>query len=112
MESIVYKATECFNNQDIDGMAKYWHDDITIYDLESNEVVCKGVEDVYEMDKPLCLDPGRRIVIKNMVVRGNFEVAYKRFSHKEDINIVICEIENGLIKNVWGANFNAESFQK
>lgn len=108
MKTVLEKATDLFNDQDIEAMKEFWHQDISIYDLETNQLIVRGKNNVYELNKPYTLDPNRKIILNNVITFGNTQIGYKTFSHKEDHNIVICEIEDDLIKNVWSANFSSK----
>ena len=101
MKSILEKATECFNNQDLEGIQQYWHEDIRLVELATGKVFVQGKQNIYDMDKPFILDPERKIILNNVVSIGNVDIGYKTFEHKEGTNIVICEIENGQIKTVY-----------
>lgn len=106
-DNMSQKVIDCFNNQDIDGMREFWHEDITIYDMYTNKILITGIEAVYQGNMKACLDPSRNM-FANITKVGNLELLAKTFSHTTRRDVTLVEFVDGKIKNAWHASFEKE----
>lgn len=104
-KSVIVRAYDSFNNQDLDTYVTFFHKDFKAFDLKTGEIVLEGIDDIYELNKEPVLNPTKKLYANNIVVKDSFEFFYKTYSYREETQIVICETEDELIKTVWFASY-------
>ena len=105
MKTIIEKAYECFNNQDLDGFMFYIHKDIKVYDLKTNKLLVNDVETIRVGNEEPVNNTNKKIYATNVIQKDNFLYLYKTFSYRDDSEIVVIELENEKLKNVWVAHY-------
>ena len=104
-KSVIEQAYAFFNNQDLEKYMTFFHQDFKVYDLKTGELIVEGTDNIYESNKEPVSNPNKLLYADNVVVKGKFEFFYKTYSYRESTQIVICETEAGLLKNVWVAGY-------
>lgn len=105
-DSILAKSYEYFNKQDLEGFASFWHDDIKVYDLKTNELRFEGKDILIKYNLEPCSNPNKRIILENVIIRDNFEFAFKTWSYMSGYDIIVLEIKDGKMKTVWFTRVN------
>lgn len=100
-DSVLAKSYKCFNNQDLEGFSHFWHEDIKVYDLKTNELLFHGKDMLKEYNLEPCSNPDKKIILENVVIRDNYEFAYKSWSYMPGYDIIVSEIEDEKLKTVW-----------
>ena len=100
-ENIVEKSVNYFNNNDINGLADCWHEEIVTYNLKTNKVLTKGKAELKEVNRESTEDNESQITIESKIEVGNIIIIHKSYKGTKKQGVSICEIKDNLIKKVW-----------
>lgn len=99
--NIVEEAIRQFNNNDIDALAKCWHEDVTVYELLTNKLIVSGRAEFKELNRKETTDKKNFVIIENQMEVGNMVIIHKSYKDSDHQDVSICKIEDNLIKTVW-----------
>jgi hypothetical protein len=103
-ETVVEKQIECYNNQDIEGFASTYADDITVYSFPDNTITLSGKQALIErytetFKKKMVAEIRNRSIVGNKVI--DWEIATNGLTGESTSLMAIYEIEDNLISKVW-----------
>jgi hypothetical protein len=104
IEKVVQKQIEFYNNQDLDGFASTYSDDITVYTFPDNTITLSGKQALIEryaetFKKKMHADIKNRSIVGNKVI--DWEIATNGITGESTSLMAIYQVENDLISKVW-----------
>ena len=104
IEQVVQQQIEFYNQQDIEGFANTYADDITVYTFPDNTITLSGKQALIErytetFKKKMFADIKNRSIVGNKVI--DWEIATNGLTGDRTSLMAIYEVENNLIKKVW-----------
>lgn len=104
IENVVQQQIEFYNNQDIEGFASTYADDITAYNFPDNSIIFSGKQALIErytetFKKKMNAKINNRSIVGNKVI--DWEIATNGLTGESNSLMAIYEVENNLISKVW-----------
>jgi hypothetical protein len=97
---------DAYNAKDLGAFVKVYHEDVTVLNFPSNEVVDTGIETFRERYLTLFKEnPNLHATLANRIVMGNKVIDHEQITGREGVEpfeaIAIYEIVDDKIKNIW-----------
>jgi hypothetical protein len=104
IEQVVQQQIQFYNQQDIEGFARTYADDITVYTFPDNTITLSGKQALIErytetFKKKMFADIKNRSIVGNKVI--DWEIATNGLTGDRTSLMAIYEVENNLITKVW-----------
>ena len=101
--NMLEKSIKYFNECNLEKLTDCFHKDIIFYNLADNSILMKGIKNCTEALRKNTADKDFMWSVENSLKFGNIEIVYSSSGPNKNKVVVIAEIEDGLIKNVWEA---------
>jgi hypothetical protein len=104
IENVVQQQIEFYNNQDLEGFASTYADDITVYTFPENTITLSGKQALiarYQetFKKKMFAEIKNRSIVGNKVI--DWEIATNGLTGESTSLVAIYQVENQLITKVW-----------
>ncbi|MEC1525447.1 nuclear transport factor 2 family protein [Neobacillus niacini] len=104
IETVVQQQIDFYNNQDIEGFASTYADEITVYTFPDNTITIFGKHALIErytetFKKKMFAEIKNRSIVGNRVI--DWEVATNGLTGETTSLMAIYEIKDNLISKVW-----------
>ncbi|WP_223587675.1 nuclear transport factor 2 family protein [Neobacillus bataviensis] len=104
IEKVVQKQIEFYNNQDLEGFATTYSDDITVLTFPDNTITLSGKQALIErytetFKKKMFAEIKNRSIVGNKVI--DWEIATNGLTGESTGLMAIYEVKNDLISKVW-----------
>jgi hypothetical protein len=104
VEKVVQQQIEFYNNQDLEGFASTYADDITVHTFPDNTIILYGKQALFErytetFKKKMYAEIKNRSVVGNKVI--DWEIVMNGLTGESTSLIAIYEVDGNLISNVW-----------
>ncbi|MCD8511896.1 MAG: nuclear transport factor 2 family protein [Bacillus sp. (in: Bacteria)] len=105
-ENLAQQQLDAYNNGDIEAFLINYHQDVSVKDFPSNEVVYSGLDNMRERYSKLFMEnPNQHARLLTRIVQGNVVVDHEhvtgRANGKEVYAMAIYEVINDKIATVW-----------
>jgi hypothetical protein len=104
VEKVVQQQIEFYNNQDLDGFASTYADDITVHIFPDNTIILNGKQALFErytetFKKKMYAEIKNRSIVGNKVI--DWEIVTNGLTGESTSLMAIYEVDGNLISKVW-----------
>ena len=104
IETVVQQQIEFYNNQDLEGFASTYADDITVFSFPDNTITLSGKQALIEryketFKKKMFAEIRNRSIVGNKVI--DWEIATNGITGESTSLMAIYEVNEHLISKVW-----------